>query len=156
MRRLCLVRGPVTAVIVFSALVWLALIPAEARRQAPAATANSSQKSPERAFLDTYCVGCHNARLKSGDLQLDSFDVDRVLEHAETGERIILRLRAGMMPPAGARRPDAKALSTFITSLESTLDSAEPRPPSPGLHRLNRTEYANVIRDLLGDRKSVV
>jgi mono/diheme cytochrome c family protein len=150
MRRLCLVRGPVTAVIVFSALVWLALIPAEARRQAPAATANSSQKSPERAFLDTYCVGCHNARLKSGDLQLDSFDVDRVLEHAETGEKIILRLRAGMMPPAGARRPDAKALSTFITSLESTLDSAEPKPPSPGLHRLNRTEYANVIRDLLG------
>ena len=150
MRRLRLVRGPVASLIVLSVLAWLALLPAEARRQAAAATPPSSQKSPERAFLDTYCVGCHNARLKSGDLQLDSFDVDRVLEHAETGEKMILRLRAGMMPPAGARRPDAKALSTFITSLESSLDSAEPKPPSPGLHRLNRTEYANVIRDLLG------
>jgi mono/diheme cytochrome c family protein len=112
------------------------MMPAEARRQAPAAaTAAASEKSSERAFLDTYCVGCHNARLKSGDLQLDSFDVGHVLEHAETGEKIILRLRAGMMPPSGARRPDAKALNTFIKSLESSLDSAEPKPPSPGLHR---------------------
>jgi hypothetical protein len=132
-------------------VLWLALIPTAAMRQAPpTATAGTAQKSPQRAFLDTYCVTCHNARLKSGDLQLDTLDIDGVREHAETGEKIVLRLRAGMMPPAGAKRPDAQTLNSFVTSLENTLDSAEVKPSSPGLHRLNRTEYANVIRDLLG------
>src|SRR5262249_23689921 len=83
-------------------------------------------------------------------LLLDEFDLTRLSENAATGEKIIRKLRAGMMPPSGAKRPGAKELGDFITSLEDTLDRAAVRPPSPGLHRLNRAEYANVIRDLLG------
>jgi mono/diheme cytochrome c family protein len=131
-------------------LLWLALIPAEASRQDARPAAGSAQTSAQRALLDTYCVGCHNARLKAGGLLLDELDLTRLLENAPTGEKIVRKLRAGMMPPAGARRPDAKALGDFIASLEETLDHAEVKPPPPGLHRLNRTEYANVVRDLLG------
>src|SRR5882672_10293687 len=131
-------------------LLGLALIPAEASRQDARQAAGSAQKSAQRALLDTYCVGCHNARLKAGGLLLDELDLTRLLENAPTGEKIVRKLRAGMMPPAGARRPDANALGDFIASLEETLDHAEVKPPPPGLHRLNRTEYANVIRDLLG------
>jgi Protein of unknown function (DUF1592)/Protein of unknown function (DUF1588)/Protein of unknown function (DUF1587)/Protein of unknown function (DUF1585)/Protein of unknown function (DUF1595) len=131
-------------------LLWLALIPTEARRQAPQVAPGSDQKSAQRAFLDTYCVGCHNTRLKSGGLELDTLDLTRLLEHAETGEKVVRKLRAGMMPPSGAKRPDARTLTDFITTLEDTLDRGELKPPPPGLHRLNRTEYANVVRDLLG------
>jgi mono/diheme cytochrome c family protein len=134
----------------YSFLLWLALIPTEARRQAPQTAASPDQKSAQRTFLDTYCVGCHNARLKSGGLELDTLDLTRLLEKADTGEKIVSKLRAGMMPPSGAKRPDDKALGDFITALEDTLDRGEVKPPPPGLHRLNRTEYANVIRDLLG------
>jgi hypothetical protein len=131
-------------------LLWLALIPIEARRQAPQTAANPDQKSAQRTFLDTYCVGCHNARLKSGGLELDTLDLTRLLEKADTGEKIVRKLRAGMMPPSGVKRPDERTLENFVTSLEDTLDRGEVKPPPPGLHRLNRTEYANVIRDLLG------
>jgi mono/diheme cytochrome c family protein len=130
-------------------LSWLALIPTEASRQASPATASPDRQSDQRRFLDTYCVGCHNARLKSGGLELDTLDLPRLLENAPTGEKIVRKLRAGMMPPSGAKRPDARVLDDFIASLENTLDRAEVKPPPPGLHRLNRTEYANVIRDLL-------
>ena len=129
-------------------LLWLALIPTEARRQAPQA-APGDQKSLQREFLDTYCVGCHNTRLKSGGLELDTLDLTRLLENAETGEKVVRKLRAGMMPPSGAKRPDAQRLAAFITALEEALDRGEVKPPPPGLHRLNRTEFANVIRDLL-------
>jgi mono/diheme cytochrome c family protein len=130
--------------------LWLALIPTQASRQAPVTLAVSDQTTAQRTFLDTYCVGCHNARLKSGGLELDTLDLSRLLDDAPTGEKIVRKLRAGMMPPSGARRPDDRTLDHFITSMEATLDRAELKPPAPGLHRLNRTEYANVVRDLLG------
>ena len=130
--------------------MWLALIPAEASRQEVRPAAGSPQTSAQRALLDTYCVGCHNARTKAGGLLLDELDLARLSENAATGEKIVRKLRAGMMPPSGARRPDARTLDNFITSLEETLDRAEVKPAPPGLHRLNRTEYANAIRDLLG------
>jgi hypothetical protein len=133
-----------------SLLLWLALIPTEASRQSTRPPAGSVEPSAQRALLNTYCVGCHNARTRAGGLLLDELDLTRLLENASTGEKVVRKLRAGMMPPAGARRPDAKALDEFIASLEETLDRAEVKPPTPGLHRLNRTEYANVIRDLLG------
>ena len=137
----------------FSVLVPPVVAGVDSGRGEPAgrpAGCRLGQKSAQRALLDTYCVGCHNARTKAGDLLLDELDLTRLLENAPTGEKIVRKLRAGMMPPAGARRPDAKALGDFIASLEETLDRAEVKPPPPGLHRLNRTEYANVIRDLLG------
>jgi len=112
--------------------------------------------SPQRALINQYCVSCHNQRAKAAGqeaarkLTLDDLDVTKVGEHAEAWEMVVRKLRAGMMPPANSRRPDKATYNGFITWLETELDrSAQPYMPPPGLHRLNRTEYANVVRDLL-------
>jgi hypothetical protein len=109
-----------------------------------------------RALLDRYCVSCHNEKAKAAGqeparkLTLDDLDVNHVADHAEVWERVVRKLRAGMMPPAGVRRPDKATYEGFIESVEYDLDkNAAPFAPPPGLHRLNRTEYANVIHDLL-------
>src|SRR5262245_9390638 len=127
------------------------------RTPTPQATAQPVQTaSPNRALLNQYCVGCHNQNArKSGQeaarkLTLDDADVDRVADHPEIWETVVRKLRAGMMPPGGSRRPDRATYERFIASLESDLDrGAQPYTPPPGLHRLNRTEYANAIRDLI-------
>ena len=104
----------------------------------------------QRAVLNQYCVTCHNQRLKTANLTLDTLDLGRVGENAAAWEKVVRKLRAGMMPPAGSRRPDRPAYQSLITWLETELDKhAEVHVPPPGLHRLNRTEYANVVRDLL-------
>src|SRR5437899_515366 len=104
-----------------------------------------------RAVLDQYCVTCHNQKLKTANLLLDQLDLAHLGDHAEVGEKVIRKLRAGMMPPTGMRRPDPATLQSLIRWMESELDrSAVTHLPPPGLHRLNRTEYANAIRDLLG------
>jgi hypothetical protein len=103
-------------------------------------------------FLTQYCFGCHNERTKTAGLMLDKLDVAHVGEAAEVWEKVVRKLRAGLMPPAGARRPDRPAAETFTTWLESELDrSARANVvfASPGIHRLNRAEYANAVRDLL-------
>src|SRR6185295_3962084 len=83
-------------------------------------------------------------------LTLDDLDETHVADHAEAWERVVRKLRAGMMPPAGARRPDKATYDGLTAWLENELDrAAVPYTPPPGLHRLNRTEYANVVRDLL-------
>src|ERR1051325_9165756 len=114
-----------------------------------AAVASQAQ---DRAFLNQYCITCHNEKAKTAGLMLDKLDVDRAAENAETWEKVILKLRTGMMPPSGARRPDRPVIDAFAASLEKVLDRAAAAKPYPGttaLHRLNRTEYANTIRDLL-------
>jgi Protein of unknown function (DUF1592)/Protein of unknown function (DUF1588)/Protein of unknown function (DUF1587)/Protein of unknown function (DUF1585)/Protein of unknown function (DUF1595) len=104
-----------------------------------------------RALLDQYCVTCHNEKLKTANLLLDQLDLAHLGDHADIGEKVVRKLRAGMMPPSGMPRPDPVTREKFITWLESELDrSATTHVPPPGLHRLNRTEYANAIRDLLG------
>jgi mono/diheme cytochrome c family protein len=114
------------------------------------AVAAASAATAQRALVDQYCVTCHNARLKTADLLLDQFDFNKLSDHAEEGEKIIRKLRAGLMPPAGLRRPDVAAMETFIKSMEDELDRhATTHVPPPGLHRLNRTEYTNSVRDLL-------
>jgi hypothetical protein len=116
----------------------------------PAAAGPTSHPSA-RALLDRYCVACHNQRLKTANLLLDELDVTHLTGHAEIGERMVRKLRAGMMPPQGMPRPDAPTLEALITWLEHELDrGAVPNIESPGLHRLNRVEYQNAIRDLLG------
>ena len=118
--------------------------------------AGGQQPAPEsqpRALLDQYCVTCHNEKLKTGGLELDKLDLDQVGAHAETWEKVVRKVRAGVMPPAAARRPDRKALDAFATTVEGALDHAAAANPNPGrtpLHRMNRGEYANAIRDLLG------
>ena len=108
--------------------------------------------SPQRALLDRYCVGCHNQKAKTAGLMLDQLDVSHPGENAETWEKVVRKVRAGMMPPSGAPRPDRAQLDAFAAKLETELDhtaAQRPNPGTTGLHRLNRIEYANAIRDLL-------
>jgi mono/diheme cytochrome c family protein len=128
--------------------------PVPVATQAPARPAPTAAAAPDltaaRAAMDKYCVSCHNARAKTGGLELDSFDLAKLRDHRDMAEKIVLKLRAGMMPPTGMPRPDAAGMTTLITAMEAELDrNAQPFLEAPGLHRLNRTEYTNVIRDLL-------
>jgi hypothetical protein len=139
-------------------LFWISLILASnafgQRIPEPrSATPANASVQPPRAFLNQYCVGCHNEKSKTANLMLDKMDVARIGEHAEEWEKVARKLRAGMMPPYGARRPERPAMQAFTGWLETELDRsalAKPNPGAPSLHRLNRTEYANAIRDLLG------
>ena len=106
-----------------------------------------------RALLDRYCIACHNGRTRAGDLALDTMDLAQVGDHAAVWEHVIRRLRADAMPPAGRPRPERETTLTFVSWLEDELDGAALQHPDPGrptVHRLNRVEYANVIRDLFG------
>jgi hypothetical protein len=117
-----------------------------------AAARPSAPASPHQALLNQYCITCHNQQAKTGGLALDTMDFERVGKDAEVWERVVRKLRTGMMPPSGAKRPERAALDGFATELETRLDRAaalSPNPGTPALHRLNRTEYANAIRDLL-------
>jgi hypothetical protein len=101
--------------------------------------------------IQQYCVTCHNQRLKTGGLALDALEITNVRPNAETWEQVVRKLRIGAMPPHGARRPDPKTTDSLIAWLESELDRTSARSPGrPALRRLNRAEYANSIRDLLG------
>ncbi len=129
-----------------------ALLLPVARSQQPAAQP-ASEVTANRRFLDTYCVGCHNQRLKTANLMLDQMDLSQVAEHGATWEKVIRKLEGGQMPPQGMPRPSAEATAGMISFLETTLDRAAAAKADPGrapIHRLNRTEYANAIRDLLG------
>jgi cytochrome c5 len=111
----------------------------------------ASDVAAQRAVLDKYCVVCHNAKLKTANLMLDQLDLAHLGAHADVGEKVVRKLRAGMMPPTGMPRPDRAVLDNLVTSLETELDrSAVTYLPAPGIHRLNRTEYTNAIRDVLG------
>jgi mono/diheme cytochrome c family protein len=120
----------------------------------PAASAPAAAVSgpAAAAFLKQYCISCHNSRARAGGLALDALDPAVVEEHAEPWEKVVRKLRTGMMPPQGAPKPSAVAREAFTAALETTLDAAAARrrdPGAPALHRLNRAEYANAIRDLL-------
>jgi len=103
-------------------------------------------------FVKQYCVTCHNERTKVGGLVLDPVGVDKVGADPAVWEKVVRKIKTGMMPPSGMPRPDRAALDGFAAGLEARLDRANPpgaHPDAPALHRLNRTEYANAIRDLL-------
>ena len=105
-----------------------------------------------QALVAQYCVTCHNARLKTGNFVLDPAAVATPASDVETWEKVTRKLRAGLMPPPGSPRPAPAVLDTFSGWLEGELDRAAARAPNPGrpmLHRLNRSEYASAIRDLL-------
>ena len=125
--------------------------PSPSVQEAPAGPAGSAGSG--RTLLDRYCVTCHNERTRTADLTLDVLDLSRVGDNAATWEHVVRRLRAGAMPPAGRPRPDAAASHAFVSWLETELDRAaldRPDPGRPAIHRLNRAEYANAIRDLFG------
>src|SRR5262245_13457522 len=115
---------------------------------APSSPAQSYEA--QRALITDYCVECHNNRVRTANLSLEELDISRVGDHRDKWEKVVRKLRAGMMPPPGEERPEKAEYAGFVTWLENELDrGAEPYTPAPGLHRLNRTEYANAIRDLL-------
>lgn len=124
-----------------------ATVGAQAASQAP-----TSGSVDVRPVLDKYCVTCHNSRLKTAGLDLAQADVSRIADQAEVWEKVILKLRAGSMPPANSPRPDTATYDRVASTLETTLDraaAARPHPSTAVAHRLNRAEYTNAIRDLL-------
>jgi len=117
--------------------------------QAPSATPSSEQL---RGVIDRYCVTCHNDLTRTSGLTLENLDLSRASERADIWEKVVKKLRVGMMPPRNAPQPDAATRGTLVSFLETTLDraaAAQPNPGRPLVHRLNRAEYANAIRDLL-------
>ena len=107
----------------------------------------------DKSFVSQYCVECHDAETKKGDLDLERITQDNLLQHSDEWERVIRKLRARQMPPIGKERPDDKVYDEVVRKLVGPLDRAETRNPNPGrtetFRRLNRTEYQNAIRDLL-------
>ena len=121
-----------------------------AAQQTPVATPGASLAP--RALLDSYCVTCHNQRTKTAGLTFDTMDLAKLPEHADVWEKTVRKLRGGMMPPPGVRRPDQASVDSMVSWLERSLDEAAAAHPNPGrvaLHRLNRAEYAAAIEDLL-------
>ncbi len=119
------------------------------RSQSTATSAGSS----ERALVDRYCVGCHSDKLRTGELTLEKLDLSNPVTHAETWEKVIRKLRTGSMPPQGMPKPDPVAIDKLATYLETSLDKAAMAKVNPGratLHRMNRAEFQNSVRDLLG------
>ncbi len=119
--------------------------------QAPAPSAVAADPALG-AMLQQYCITCHNQRARVGGLALDTLDLAQVGERPDVWEQVVRKLRTGAMPPAGRRRPDTAVSNRVATWLETQLDRAaleHPNPGRPTLHRLNRTEYRNAVRDLL-------
>jgi cytochrome c551/c552 len=109
-------------------------------------------QSAQQQLVTKYCVTCHNEKAKTGGLSLEQLDADHPAANAETWEKVIRKLRAGLMPPSGAARPDRATLDSLRSTLESNIDTAAAQHKNPGvtaLHRLNRSEYANAVRDLI-------
>src|SRR5688572_5808164 len=140
----------VLAVAVWAAAVSSSVPRAQAQPETPPAAAGLERT------ITQYCAGCHNARTRTAatasGVVLDHVDFARVGENGDMWEKVVRKLRAGAMPPAGMPRPDAAAHDALVSFLETTLDRAAANRPNPGRpspHRLNRAEYANAVRDLL-------
>ena len=111
----------------------------------------ASNTSDYHAVLQKYCITCHNERTKIAGLMLDKLDVNNVAGGADTWEKVVRKVRVGMMPPQGSPRPDQDTRQSLVTWLASELDRASAANLNPGrglIHRFNRAEYANAIRDL--------
>jgi mono/diheme cytochrome c family protein len=129
------------------------------RASAPASVVPVSSHAQSGLAVDAqtelvkqYCATCHSDRARTGGLSLASFDAAELHDQVEIAERIIRKLRTGMMPPAGAKRPDDHTLAALATALETRIDRAAVLQPNPGrrpFQRLNRSEYTRAIRDLL-------
>ncbi len=126
----------------------LAAAPQQTEKTAPAAVTD-----PNKALVNRYCVTCHNQKLRTAKLAFDTMDLAHPEKDALTWERAIRKLRGGMMPPPGAAKPPVESVNAFATYLETSLDKASAANFNPGsvrIHRLNRAEYANAMRDLFG------
>ena len=125
----------------------------QVRPEIPATAPANRGADQARKTLDTYCVGCHNARAKAGGLALDTLPVDAVHEHPDVWEAAVRKLRGRLMPPPGNKQPEQREIDTFVTWMEAQLDAAASRAPVAGhvpVQRMTRTEYATAVNDLLG------
>jgi hypothetical protein len=150
-------RPQVLGAIALSSGLWLIAGSGAIRlhaRQQPGAPFAPTPGATNRTVAEKYCFTCHNQRLKTAGLALDTFDFDHPSANAEIGEKVIAKLRAGSMPPPGRPRPDAATSHAMAIALEQDIDRAWAARPNPGriaaVHRLNRAEYNNAVRDLLG------
>ena len=139
---------------VVGAAVGVAAVCGTVGAGAPRAEPAGAAPAGHRQLLDRYCVACHDDRLRTGGLSLEGIDLADVAAEAAVWEKVVAKLRAGAMPPRPRPRPDRAAYDGFRAWLETELDRAAAADPRPGrteaLHRLSRTEYRNVVRDLLG------
>jgi len=134
--------------------VWLGMMFGSATSaQAPVSSATPPLSAIDpKAVIDRYCLTCHSSRVRSGGLVLEGLDASQIPRDAETWEKVLVKLRTGAMPPAGVPRPDRATYDQVIRQLESTIDAAAGPVFDPGrtlLHRMNRAEYQNALRDLL-------
>jgi hypothetical protein len=122
-------------------------------RQQPGSSSRLAPSAAQTEFLKTYCIGCHNQKIKSAGLSLDNIRLDDAATEAAVLEKVVRKLRARAMPPIGRPRPDDKTYDSFVSVLESALDHAAEAAPNPGridtFRRLTRAEYRNAIRELL-------
>src|SRR5262249_7727332 len=132
--------------------------PSATPRRTSTATATSASTAPamtleaENAMVKQYCSGCHNDKLKTGDMSLTQIDLAHPEKNPELAEKMIRKLRVGVMPPAGNPRPPVETAKAFVATLESAIDKNAALNPNPGrrpFQRLTRTEYARSVRDLL-------
>jgi len=144
----------IVGAICFTAAGFQAPVPQTSVPKASGSVAAAAAPTPARAMVTKYCVSCHNQKLKTAGLALDDADAVHVFNSAETWEKVIVKLRSRSMPPPGIPRPDNTTYNAVATWLESEIDHMAATHPNPGrsasLHRLNRHEYANSVRDLIG------
>src|ERR1051326_3929171 len=149
-----------TLVVVMGLVAILSLVFAvygtPAGRQGHAAAPSADSVAAQKAIVTQYCMTCHSDKAKSAGMDsarkinFDQLDVAHVGKDAKTWELIVRKLRAGMMPPVNMKRPEPATYKGFITWLENELDkNALNYTPPPGLHRLNRTEYTNMLNDMI-------
>src|SRR5688572_670126 len=137
----------------FSAHIFRIFLATLAVSCALPAHAQTAMPARQAELIDTYCAKCHNADDWAGSLDFSLLDRANVVSDAATWEKVMRKFRGNMMPPKGNERPDAREQAAFVSWLQGSLDSAilaHPQPGKSSLHRLNRTEYGNAIRDLLG------
>ena len=153
-----LTNRSLAGLLAFLAGCWLAAASGSARAAGPAPQSTAHQpaatSSPVRPVIERYCLGCHNQRLRTAGLALDTADAEHVGADAAIWEKVVRKLRAGAMPPAGRPRPDPSTVDAVATWLETELDELAAAHPNPGrfaaVRRLNRFEYQAAVSDLLG------
>jgi cytochrome c551/c552 len=151
-RRLFYFQEPsMKKLIVIGCLVFIGIVLLSGKSLSLQSASGAESVASQRALVDQYCVSCHNEKRKTAGIAMDKLDIARVSDNPEVWEKIVHKVRAGMQPPSGSPRPDRATLEAFVVWVENELDrNAVLHFPSPGLHRVNRAEYTNVIRDLLG------
>src|SRR5262245_26257981 len=135
-------------------MLWaIGSVTAVAPQAVPGVAPQAVPKDGQWQVIENNCLGCHNSKSRVAGLAFDTMSPDRIADDAQIWEAAIRKLRGGLMPPPGAKRPDKQSVADLISWLEHTIDTA-PSARAPvgrvAMHRLNRREYANVIRDLIG------